>query len=125
MGAVVDDEDSVFGEKPFHQNVEAGRINPAISHECQMFGAQLGVLREGLIHGIAVNTMDLLAVMAKVLSENAGDQALSDATVALQCEVDRGWVSGHSSFHEFDCLQPLREWRALFGTQNFFERCPM
>ena len=65
------------------QNVEATRINAAVAHERQVLGAQLGILREGLVHRIAVNAVDLTTVMAEVLGKNAGDQALADAPFSL------------------------------------------
>jgi hypothetical protein len=69
--AVIDDENSILGQKAIDQNVQAGRINPAVAYERQMFGAQLGVLRKRLVDRIAVDAVKLLAVMPKILGEDA------------------------------------------------------
>lgn len=87
--AIIDNEDSILGQKAIDQNVKASRINTAVAYQRQMFGAQLGILRKGLVYRIAIDAVKLLAVMAEILGENAGDQALSDPTLALQREMDR------------------------------------
>jgi hypothetical protein len=73
------------------------------------------------LNQIAVDAVELLAVMTKVLGEDAGDQTLADATLPLQREVNRrncglfGGSAGrsptliltirrvneHKSFHDF------------------------
>ncbi len=84
--AVVDDGDSVFGEKSLHQDIETARVNPPVVHERQVLGTQLRVLRESLVHRVGIEAVDFRAAMSEVLGEDAGDQTLSDATLPLQRE---------------------------------------
>jgi hypothetical protein len=55
-----------------------------------MLSSQFGVLREGLVHRIGIDAVDFRAAIAEVLGEDTGDQAFSDATLALQREMNRG-----------------------------------
>lgn len=87
---VIYDEDAIFVDEAVQQNVEARRINSPVTHERQVFGPQLGILRKSFIYRVTVDAMDLSAVMAEVLGENAGDQALPPPP--LPCNVM--WIVG-------------------------------
>ena len=58
--------------------------DPVVDHQLQMLGVEGLVLCQGLVDRIRINAANLSPPCTKVLTENGGDHALSDAALALQ-----------------------------------------
>src|SRR6516162_5443874 len=77
-----------FQESP-PQPLELPLVNAPFPEEIQTFHPQTLVFRKGLIHGIYVNSTDILTFRRKVLRQDCRDQTLSHASLPLQRHVNR------------------------------------
>jgi len=59
-GAGVHDKRADFFQESLHQQIEFALVNASFPEEIQTFHPQALVLREGLIHGIYVNSTHIL-----------------------------------------------------------------
>lgn len=82
--SVVDHEKSVFGQQPFHQTVESSNVDASVPHQLEPAGLEPAVLGEGPIDRVRVDALDRVTAASEILSEDAGHQRLSDASLSLK-----------------------------------------
>jgi hypothetical protein len=83
-GPAIHDENSLFGQNAFEQNIEAPLVNLPVLKQLEVLCSECSVLCERLIDGISVDALNVVPLLTEVLRENAGDQRFADAAFPLQ-----------------------------------------